>query len=229
MMNLTRRPLRVLTKWETKMVTTDPPKYTPHTEWSLVVTLIAPTPVRVIALLVHGPDTSWALQPAPPSEQVELRALFSPFDWRRSEEVGIRWEGLRWSVTDRALKVRPPEVVLTRVPRIAETGEIFPVAELTTHASVLSAMAVVQGDTERRRMRRWRIRPRLAENGGDRLVALASGRQSGEMVGFRATGGIAGGFGAARDQAPRSVQSPACVNVIMDQESPGIMGGYEFM
>lgn len=48
---LARIPLTVESEWVSKTVTTDPPRYTPHTEWTLAIHLRADEPIRVVALL----------------------------------------------------------------------------------------------------------------------------------------------------------------------------------
>ena len=53
-------PLRLAVEWKSKTVTTDPPRYTPHDEWMVVLTISADARVRVAVFLSHGEETSWA-------------------------------------------------------------------------------------------------------------------------------------------------------------------------
>jgi FtsP/CotA-like multicopper oxidase with cupredoxin domain len=66
--DLTRVPLVVETKWQSKTVTTDAPRYTPHLEWAIELALKSAEPLRVVVfievawrLVAHSefPDAPW--------------------------------------------------------------------------------------------------------------------------------------------------------------------------
>lgn len=176
---LTRVPLQVSVDWLSKIVTIDPPRYTPHTEWSLALTLAASTPVRVAVFLRCGRETAWGLSSNPASTEPTLRAEFFPHAWTRSDDVQINFGWQRITVTDAGLKHDPRTRVMVAAPPTVETGEVFTVAEVPAHEIVLEALAIVEDDTERRRQDRWRIKPEFSATLSDSLIPLTSGRQSG--------------------------------------------------
>jgi hypothetical protein len=177
--NLTHVPLRVSVDWLSKTVTTDPPRYTPHTEWSLALPLAASAPIHVAVFLRRGRDTAWGLRPGPASAEVELRADFFPHDWTRSDDVQINFGWQRITVTDAALKSDPRGRVVVTTPQAAETGEVFAVAEVPAHGIILEALVIVEDDTDHRRQDRWRITPEFSDSLTEELLPLTSGRQSG--------------------------------------------------
>lgn len=176
---LTHVPLEVSADWLPKTVTTEPPRYIPHTEWKLALKLKAARPVRAAVFLTRGRETAWGLRPHEAATEIELSASFFPYDWASSDEVQVNFEWKLAAVTDPALKSDPRDVVKVTVPTTSETGEVFQVAELPGHAITLAALAIVDRDTETRRLDRWRITPELATNLPEHLVPLTSGRQSG--------------------------------------------------
>ena len=180
---LTRTPVRLVAQWRSKTVTTDPPRYTPHLEWDLILTISADIPIRVAALLEGPADTRWGLSPDNPSTEMEVRAMFSPYAWARSDEVEVNF-GFQWfAVTDPALKNDPRTVVDVVLPPMGTTAEAFAVARLQAHAITLTAVAVAEADTQRRRGDRWRIDPRHGDELPVRLAPLMSGHQTGVIKG----------------------------------------------
>lgn len=178
---LTRIPLTVAPEWISKTVTTDPPRYTPHTEWTLAIHVRADVPIRVVALLAQPGGTAWGLQPGAPTQELEMRALFSPYDWTNSDDVEINFGYQRIAVTDSALKLDPRHAVTVERAPSAQTGAVTTVARLPAHAISLDVFAVTTEDTEARRLHRWRIKPALAPQLPEQLVPLTSGRQSGVL------------------------------------------------
>lgn len=179
MADLTRVPLRLASDWRSKTVTTDPPRYTPHQEWSVALTLAASTPIRVAVFLDDGREIAWGLSADPSSTEPELRASFFPYDWSQSDDVQVNFGWQRRTVTDAALKNDPREIVRLTSPDAATTGTVVCLAELPSHGIALSAMAIAETDTERRREGRWRLKPELAAALPEHLRPLASGHQSG--------------------------------------------------
>jgi hypothetical protein len=176
---LSRVPLDLSVEWLPKTVTTEPPKYIAHTEWTLALRVMAATPVRAAVFLTRGPDTEWGLRPDEAATEIVLPASFFPHDWSSSDEVQVNFGWRMATVTDPALKSDPREVVKVTAPTTAETGEVFQVAELPPHAITLAAIAIVDRDIERRRLDRWRIKPELASKLPEQLAPLTSGHQSG--------------------------------------------------
>jgi hypothetical protein len=179
--DLIRVPRAVSLEWRSKIVTTDPPRYPEHKEWSLRVNLAAATPIRVGVFLSRGARTSWGLQPHEPSAETCLRVHFFPWSWNQSDDVQITLGGQRTVVTDAALKEDPRSVVRLLAAASVTTGEIFDVVELPAHRVRLAALAVAGEDTERRRQDRWLIKPSLAESLPPLGIPLTSGRQTGTI------------------------------------------------
>lgn len=178
---LTRIPLAVDSEWISKIVTTDPPRYTPHTEWTLVIHVRADVPIRVVALLAQPDETAWGLQPGGPKQELELRALFTPHDWASSDDVHINFGYQRLVVTDPAIKLNPRHAVTVASAPSAQTGTVTTVARLPAHAISLAIFAVTLEDSEARRLHRWRVKPALAAQLPQQLVPLTSGHQSGVL------------------------------------------------
>ena len=59
-MELTRVPVRLGAGWRSKLVTTDPPRYTPHDDWSLELQLTSEVPLRTASVLRCGAQLAWA-------------------------------------------------------------------------------------------------------------------------------------------------------------------------
>lgn len=180
---LTRMPLAVSVEWRSKAVTTDPPRTTQHLEWHAALTLRAAEPMRVAALVEHGGETQWALGTREPTHELELSVHFVPWRWRTSDAVQVNFEGRRIRVDDRALKQDARDVATITAPESARTGEVTSVLHLPGHAIVLSFIAFAEDDTESRRLGRWRVRPEVAAQLAERFVPLASGYQTGTLVG----------------------------------------------
>jgi len=176
---LTQLPLCLSSEWRNKVVTTRPPEYVEHLEWALVVTLSCVSQLRVVTLLRSGNELRWRAVADPASTAVELRLSFFPSDWQRSDEVEVNFGYERISLSDEALKRDPRRVLLLTAPASARTGAVLALAELASHDLSLSALALAEADTQRRRMQRWRVRPRLAEALPEQLLPLASGAQGG--------------------------------------------------
>jgi hypothetical protein len=176
---LTAIPLAARAEWREKVVTTDPPRYIPHSEWELDIFLSADAPMRAAVVLISAGHIQWGLEPHVPASELKVRARFAPYSWKTSDEVqvGIGWQ--RLAVTDPDLKQDPRQVVEIIVPPRAATGSVVPVAALATHALQLSVFPVAERDTEPRRMDRWRVRPSLAHALPGELRELSSGHQTG--------------------------------------------------
>jgi hypothetical protein len=175
----TRLPLKVAAEWQSKTVTTDPPRYTPHEEWAVVFTLTADDPIRVAVFIEDAAEVAWGLVDKDGSGTVDLDLKFFPDDWSKSDDVQVSFEWHRRQVSDRALKEDPREVVKLVAPEEATTGVVLPLAELPSHGLTLSVLALAEIDTERRRKRRWRLKPALAEALPEHVEQLASGHQHG--------------------------------------------------
>jgi hypothetical protein len=177
--DLTRLPLAIETEWRSRTVTTDPPRYTPHEEWALGFALVASDPVRVVVFIDGPEEIAWGLVASEPESATRVEVKFFPYDWSKSNDVQISFEWQRRTVTDRTLKEDPRSAVTVVAPASATTGAVIPVVELPSHSLTLSLLALAEGDTEKRREGRWRLKPALADSLPTYGNALASGHQSG--------------------------------------------------
>jgi hypothetical protein len=175
-------PVTVAAEWRSTPVTTDPPRQAEHLEWEAAFRLAAPVEVRVVALLTHGGETHWGLQPDEPARELELRARFSPWRWRTSEAVAIQFAGRRVRVTDAVLKRDARDASTIVAPQQTQTREITDVLHLPGHGIALAFIAFALDDTEMRPLGRWRIAPEVAAQLSERLAPLASGYQSGTLI-----------------------------------------------
>jgi len=180
---LTRIPVAVSVEWHSKAVTTDPPRYDEHLEWEVRFTLTAPQPLRVAALVTRGGETQWALGAQEPAREVELTAKFRPWRWRTSDAVHVNFEGRRTRVDDRALKQDARNVAVVTAPQQAPTCEVVPVLDVPAHGIALAFIAFAERDTEVRRLGRWRVNPAVTSQLAEHLAPLASGYQTGTLVG----------------------------------------------
>jgi len=176
---LTRLPLSLSSEWRSKVVTTLPPEYREHLEWTLVLRLACESPMRLVSLLRDAAGMSWHLCADPPSTAAELLLSFFLSDWEGSDEVQVNFAGGRITVEDAALKRDPRAHVDVKAPTAATTGAVVSLAGLAAHRLWVSAIALAEADTQRRRMHRWRVRPQLAAALPEQLASLASGAQAG--------------------------------------------------
>jgi hypothetical protein len=162
-------------------VTTDPPRYVPHLEWTLAFTVAAEQPLRLAVMLEAPSEVAWGLVAHTPSTSPKVEAKFFPYDWSKSDDVQVNFEWQRLRVSDPELKDDPRRVVTAIAPTEAETGSRIPVATLPAHDLTLALIALADRDTERRREGRWRLRPALADALEPLGSLLASGHQNGTV------------------------------------------------
>lgn len=176
---LTSGPAAVASNWASRTAKTDPPRYTPHLEWSLEVALSSRKAFRTAVFVQHGEEYWWGLGADGAGTQAELSIKFLPHNWQSSDDVQVNLEGQRFTVHDPLLKSDPRKVVSVIIPADVSIGELIPIAELREHDLSLLIMAIALVDTEDRRLNRWRILPRLASGLPEPIRGLGSGRQTG--------------------------------------------------
>lgn len=179
MSGLTRISARLSAEWISTTVTTDPPRLTPHDEWSLVVRVETAAPVRAVVLLYADGEMSWGLSASGAQEQLDIPLKFHPSNWRTSDEVGLHFGWRRLSVVDPGLKIDPRGQSNSITETDAATGQIIPVCELRNHPVTAALFVLAGDDTEQRRNDRWRVRPELTESLPTELSVLTTGQQSG--------------------------------------------------
>jgi hypothetical protein len=173
------RPVRMATVWVPKIVTTDPPRLVPHTEWRLDLKIVSAILIRTAVVFQRGRDVAWGLPSDQARQEAGLCVSFTPADWQNSDRVTI---GLGWRITlveDVALKEDPRRSVDVLAPETATTGAVITVARIPRHDITLSVLPLDVLDVEARRESRWRVRPDLRDSLPTYLADMASGRQSG--------------------------------------------------
>ena len=75
---ITKTPIELSATWLPKIVTTDPPRLTPHEEWRLQVRVAASIPFRVAVLMCLPDEVQWGLRPEAASNATEISARLLP-------------------------------------------------------------------------------------------------------------------------------------------------------
>ena len=178
-------PVRVVASWIPKTVTTDPPKYVPHTEYALAWTFECAIPVLPVMMLANGqqgqftkPWRSSAMQ------ALQCRLSFSPGDWKTSQQVWINFEGLQIIVEDLNLKHDPRTHVRTELlgeQHIIETGCVVTLAAVDTESRIdASLLLVAKCDTDAKRGR-WALKQSVGSHLPARLLFLLHGQCAGRF------------------------------------------------
>jgi hypothetical protein len=175
-------PIRATCEWQTKVVTTDPPKLIPHDEFSLNVELRADEPFRVVSLSSRGNWLGWNMGRTQPSTVINHRINFMPYSWKTNDAVTVSHGFLRAGVNDAELKRDPRPLTLTPVPRLFESGQQITICEIPRHDVHLSIIVIAGEDTERRRGDRWRVRPRSWDGLPTEIQGLVGGRMNGHVT-----------------------------------------------
>jgi hypothetical protein len=159
---------------------TGAPEHAAPTCWHLDLVLRADVPLRLAALVRIGQSVRWVLQHARAARAVAARATFLPYDSPGTEKVQIAFGFHRFTVADAAIKADPRSSLAMRLPVVAESGTVVPLAALpASHDTELSFVAFAEADTEYHRIGVWRVRPALAHALAPCLIPLTSGRQRG--------------------------------------------------
>jgi hypothetical protein len=185
-------PVRVIgCRWVPKVVTTDPPKYIPHTEYSWAFGLVAEVPLLAALLLEDEDGLYWGrLGRRSAAAALTIRLSFFPFDWNTSDFVRINLyqlglsesSGVDVTVDDAPLKRDPRGVVRLDLSDggVVQTGTLIGVGTLNSHSTVSAALVVVAlSDTESCRCNRWRIKRRVPVDLPFFLSFLKTGRWAG--------------------------------------------------
>jgi hypothetical protein len=174
-------PVDAASEWVEKVVTSDPPRYLPHSEWDLAVRLTGSTPMRSVVFIRTDHDTLWGPVDAEPSNEVALRAAFRPTSWADSNNVHVSFGWQQVVVADRRLKLEPRECVRISLPSTVTTGVLVPVATMAEHRIAIEVLLLAEEDTERRRLGRWRVKPSAIQALPEQFGPLASGHQHGVL------------------------------------------------
>jgi len=177
-------------RWLPKVVTTDPPRYVPHTEYSWTCDLVGEVPILGAQLFEEEDGLSWKRSSRDSgSVTLTIGLSFFPHDWNRSDEVQLvlsqgpsGWSGTQLTVRDASLKQDPRDFVGLDLAdgKVFQTGALIRIGTVNSRRP-LSAwlVAVAQADTESCRASRWRIRRRIPVDLPFALSFLKSGRRAG--------------------------------------------------
>ena len=189
---MAHEPVRVAgCRWMLKTVTTDPPRYIPHTEYSWECELIGEVPLLAVLLLEDERGLHWVRSGRKSAATaLVIRLAFLPYDWKSSSELQINLSqrafhelsSLQVAVHDASLKRDPRGLVKFDLTEggIAETGSLIRAATITSQEPISAGLVVVaQSDTESCRGSRWRIRRRIPVEPPCALSFLTTGRRSG--------------------------------------------------
>jgi hypothetical protein len=140
--------MAVAASWASRTVTTDPPRYTPHLEWSLEVALSSTQEFRIAVFVQHGEEYWWGLRADGAGTQAELSIKFFPHNWQSSDDFQVDLEGQRFTVHDPLLKADPRKVVSVIIPAEVSIGELIPVADLREHDLSLLILAIARATSK---------------------------------------------------------------------------------
>ncbi len=177
--------MRVAGSWVEKTVTTDPPRYVPHTEYALVLRVECDVELLLAVMLVDAGKGQFGKQWRSAARcEWEIRLSFFPLDWRRTEAVRVNFEGLTTTVEHADLKSNLRPFVATRlvnVERIVASGSILTVASIDAGRRIdCSIVAVAKADTDSKRGR-WALKPELSAGLPTAMRFLLSGATAGRF------------------------------------------------
>jgi hypothetical protein len=189
---MTHESVRVAAcRWMRKVVTTEPPRYVPHDEYSWECALVGELPLLGALLLEDGKRLAWC-RSGRKSAATALRVVLSffPYCWNTSDEVqiGLSQHGEREAscipvaVHDTALKQDPRDLVRFDLAdgSVIQTGSLIRIGTVTSQRLISAGLVVVaQADTESCRCSRWRMKRRIAVDLPSALSFLKTGRRGG--------------------------------------------------
>jgi len=171
-LNLSKHKIKLFSEWKNKIVTTNPPKLIPHTEYYWQAQLNSIKEIYVVLLMNYNGTTEYhKFEASSSSNQIGISISFLPHDYNKSNIVGISFyqstnlsgSGLRINIENEKLKTNPMD--LTEVV-IKETDELF-TGEIINLANIkigirLQLLIINKDDTEISHGR-WKIKKSLLE------------------------------------------------------------------
>jgi len=182
--------LQCAVEWRPKRVTTRSPIVGTHEEWALYFNFSCATEILLAVVLRVGSKGSFGrLGGQAAATHSEARLAITPYAWHESDDVqvslfqrGTSWsDGVRFAVTDPALKRDPREVVEIAPKSGAEftTGFAYELARAPSVGLAAYAAVLDRRDTISRRGR-WRLRPALATDVPSAYTFLLIGDRGGQ-------------------------------------------------
>jgi hypothetical protein len=178
-------------RWIPKIVTTEPPKYIPHTEYSWACELVGEVPLLAALILVNENGLYWKkLGRNSAATTLRIGLSFLPHDWTNSNYVlvSLSQQGqsepgyVQRSVNDASLKKDPRDFVKLElaVGSLVRTGTLFRLGAVNSLTPLSAGIVLVaQTDTESCRCSRWRIKRRIQVDLPAALSFLNNGRHAG--------------------------------------------------
>ena len=180
---LTHVPLRIAGSWVEKIVTTDPPRYVPHTEYALSFKVRCDEELLLALMLMDAGKCQFARRfRSTARPEWEPKLSFFPMDWKRSNEVQVNFGGLYTNVDSANLKHDPRSLVTSRwldAEHSVASGFILTAAcvESSRHIEC-RIFTVAKRDTDAKRGR-WALKPVFAAALPDEMRFLLSGATGG--------------------------------------------------
>lgn len=185
-------PVQVKGYWNSKIVTTEPPKYIPHTEYSFECELLAETPVLVVLFLKS--DNVLHFQKfgrSAASPNINIHLSFFPYDWNNSSQVQIslyqqvisQGGGLQLAINSESLKQDPRQLVDVDLfsSGIINTGQIINLASIRLSYSIVAQFLVIPVSETESVHGRWRLKKAISAELPSSLSFLTQGRCIGQM------------------------------------------------
>jgi hypothetical protein len=189
---MVHEPVRVVRcHWILRTVTTDPPRYIPHIEYSWECELTGEVPLLAALLLQDDSGLRWGRSGRnSAATSLLIHLAFLPYDWKSSDRLQINLSqqscyelnSALGAVHDASLKQDPRRLVKLDLPDggVVETGSLIRLATITSQNSMSAGLVVVAlSDTESCRCSRWRIRRGIPVGPLFALSFLTTGRRSG--------------------------------------------------
>ena len=191
--NITQKPIKIKSEWVTKTVTTDPPKYIPHQEFSWRCSLSSEDRFYGVLLFCYQNIIEFQKFYTEDSRlNLETRLSFSPHDWKNSNLVQISFYqnissaggGRCINIKDKILKEDPKSLVTIHIPKesIIHTGNLIHLATVRSVMEINAKLLLIdQADTESTHGR-WRLKNIFREKLSASQKFLQKGRLVGKVV-----------------------------------------------
>lgn len=189
---MVHEPVRVIgCRWIPRIVTTDPPKYIPHTEYRWACELVGEVPLLGALILEDENGLYWGRSGrSSVAVALEIRLSFLPHDWKTSDRVHINLSQqghsmsshVQIAVDDPPLKQDPRGFVRLDLSDggIVQTGTLISIGTVNSHKSLSAGVVfVAQTDNQSCRCSHWRIKRRIPVNLPFSLSFLKTGRWAG--------------------------------------------------
>jgi hypothetical protein len=180
---LTHEPIRIVGSWIEKTVTTEPPRYVPHTEYALYFKLECDVEILLAVMLVDAGKGQFARSwRSAARREWNLRLSFFPMDWKRSDAVQVNFDGLYTNIDQASLKHNPRPLVTSPWldgEHSVASGSILTAACVESWRRIeCRVFTVAKLDTDANRGR-WALKPVLGAALPEELRFLLSGATGG--------------------------------------------------